>query len=142
MKRSEKPYDFFEHTADVGVQVYGRTLKELFAHGGQALFEFMTECREVGKTRSKYIELECFDREELFVRWLAELLYIFEAEKLLCCSFEFHFIRGGQLRATVHGETFDEARHHLFNQVKGVTYHLVQLTRGKGVWVARIILDV
>jgi len=142
MKNLPRPYDFFEHTADVGIQVYGRTLKELFAHGAIALFEFIADLGKVGKVVTKQVELECFDREELFVRWLSELLYIHEAERLLLCSFEPLFIRKGRLRATIQGEVLDGARHQVFNQVKAVTYHQVQITRGNGLWIARVILDV
>jgi SHS2 domain-containing protein len=142
MKELSRPYDFFEHTADVGIQIYGRTLKELFAHGAAALFEFIADLSTVGRGVKRQVELDCFDREELFVRWLSELLYIYEAERLVLCAFDPIFVRGGRLRATVHGEPFDAERHRVFNQVKAVTYHRVQITRGNGLWVARVILDV
>ena len=34
---SHKGYEFFEHTADAGVRVYGKTLRELFVNAAAGL---------------------------------------------------------------------------------------------------------
>lgn len=141
MPELSKRYDVFEHTADVGIQVYGETLKDLFAHGGFALFDFMLDLSSVGQHVSEDITLECFDREELFVRWLSELLFLFEAKGLVLKYFDVHFVRGGRLRATVGGEKFVPGHHQIFNQVKAITYHQVQVRKEKDIWIARVILD-
>ena len=40
-----KPYEFFEHTADIGVSVSGATLAELFEDAARAMYEAMGNCR-------------------------------------------------------------------------------------------------
>ena len=40
---SGKGYEFFEHTADVGLHVSGVTLEDLFVHAAQGLFELLVE---------------------------------------------------------------------------------------------------
>jgi SHS2 domain-containing protein len=141
MKRPEKIYDLFEHTADIGIQVYGRTLSQLFSHGGTALFDFMADLSSVDEEYTKELSLECFDREELFVRWLSELLYLHETEGLLLKRFDVLFIRGGRLRAKVYGGAFTPEHHRIFYQVKAVTYHQVKIWHENGIWMARVILD-
>jgi SHS2 domain-containing protein len=36
-------YKFFDHTADIGVEVTGRTRKALFVNAAEALFDVMIE---------------------------------------------------------------------------------------------------
>jgi SHS2 domain-containing protein len=137
-----KPFTFFEHTADVGIMAQGKTLGELFSNSATALFDFITDLNSVENRVSRKVELECYDREELLVRWLSELLYIHEASHLLLAHFDITFIRGGHLRAEVAGEPYQEGKHQIFNLVKAVTYHQIRIAREHGVWTSRIILDV
>jgi SHS2 domain-containing protein len=141
MAYPEKIYDSFEHTADMGIQVYGRTLSQLFSHGGFALFDFMADLSQVEEKCDREIQLECFDREELFVRWLSELLFIHETEGLILKKFVVLFIRGGRLKARVSGEPYSPENHGIFYQVKAVTYHQIKIWRENGIWMARVILD-
>jgi len=38
-------YKLFDHTADIGVEVTGRTRKELFVNAAEALFDIMLESK-------------------------------------------------------------------------------------------------
>ena len=136
-----KRYDMFEHTADVGILAYGKTLKQLFVNGGYALFDFMVDISSVEKVISRQVQLDCYDREELFVRWLSELLYLYDAESLVLKYFDVAFVRDGKLRAVVAGEKYSAARHQVLNQVKAVTYHQLRIVHEKDLWTARVILD-
>ena len=40
-----KPYEVFEHTADIGLQAYGSTLSELFIHAAQGMESLMVAQR-------------------------------------------------------------------------------------------------
>ncbi|MDQ7821980.1 MAG: archease [Candidatus Eremiobacteraeota bacterium] len=134
-------YRTFEHTADTGLIICGKTLKELFAHGGFALFDFMADLSLVRKRIRREISLSCFDREELFVRWLSELLYLHEAEHLLLCRFSVLSVRGGKLIALAEGESYKGERHRIHTLVKAVTYHGMEIAKRNGLWEARVILD-
>ena len=60
--------------------------------------------------------------DELLRDWLAELLYIFEARRLLLARFEVTIGAEG-LTATAQGEPIDTARHQLDVEVKAITWH-------------------
>lgn len=139
-----KPFEFFEHTADIGIFVYGKSLKQLFSNGGYALFDFIgnkvSDKRVIKKNIN--IELDCFDREELFIRWLSELLYIYEAQGIFSVGFDIDYIKKGRMKAMIIGEKYDPLRHAIKNIVKAVTYHNFTITKEKAVWKARVILDV
>ncbi|MBP9531816.1 MAG: archease, partial [Syntrophaceae bacterium] len=38
-----KKYELFDHTADLGLEIYGRTKRELFANAALALFDVMIQ---------------------------------------------------------------------------------------------------
>ena len=42
-----KPYEVFEHTADIGLQAYGSTLSELFIHAAQGMESLMVAPEQI-----------------------------------------------------------------------------------------------
>jgi len=42
-----RDYEFFEHTADVGIIARGNTLEEAFSNAAKAVFEVMTDTSKV-----------------------------------------------------------------------------------------------
>jgi SHS2 domain-containing protein len=80
--------------------------------------------------------------DELLVRFLSELIYLFEVEGLLLPQVvELSFVSGG-LRARLRGEPFDGSRHEARHAVKAATYHRLELRQEETGWVAEVVLDV
>jgi SHS2 domain-containing protein len=137
-----KRYETFEHTADLGIRVFGRTYEEVFANAAYALFDFLTNLDNVGESLSCKIQVEAVDPEELLVRWLSELLFLSESRGYLFKDFSFSHLDQTSLQAEAHGETFDPSRHKLKAEVKAVTYHQVEVKEKDGRWEARVIFDI
>ena len=82
-------YKFFDHTADIGVEVSGRTKKELFANAASALFDILIESKAgksktvKGYKRQKKITVEGTDVADLLINFLREILYLFNGEKFI-----------------------------------------------------------
>jgi len=45
------PYEYIEHTADLGFRVYGETLKELFESAIEAVMDSMVERKGTGEKK-------------------------------------------------------------------------------------------
>ena len=75
-----KPYEYLEHTADMGLVVGGKGLSELLAHAAQGLFETIAVVGTVDETVSVEIHLTAESVEVLFVGWLDELIFRHETE--------------------------------------------------------------
>jgi SHS2 domain-containing protein len=138
------PVEVFEHTADVGVHLTAPTLDELFAEGGRAMAALVVENPELIEPRQAVtIELETEALEGLFVDWLSELIYRFEAEHLLFreCSISVSDDHR-RLRATCQGEPVDWSRHEPRYELKAVTYHQLRVARTATGWEARVIFDI
>jgi SHS2 domain-containing protein len=135
-------YQTFEHTADLGIRVFGRTEKELFANAAYALFDLMADLKEVQATESLAVRLEAADREDLLVRWLSELLSLASARGFLFKEFSFSRLDATSLDAVARGETFDPSRHKMKMEIKAVTYHQVEIKEKEGRWEGKVIFDV
>ena len=137
------PHEFFEHTADIGVRVWGATLPELFANAARAMFEALGKLQKAEVRSQKRIELRARSREDLLHDWLAELLYEVEASGVLYDEFEFQELSAHRLAATVRGGKIDFSRSETNEEIKAVTYHDLRVEKlTNGTFRATVIFDV
>ncbi len=136
-----KRFEVLNHTADIGLIVYGKDLKSLFENAGKAFFHLITDLKKVRLRTEKRIEIRKESLERLMVDWLTELLYLHEVENLLFKEFKVESVGEEGLRARVKGEAFQEGVHMIKTGVKAVTYHQIEVRKRKEGWRAQIIFD-
>jgi SHS2 domain-containing protein len=135
-------FEFFEHTADLGLRVRAATLNELFAEAGRALFAALLEVPDgVAPAEEVRLEVAGDELDYLLFDWLKELLYRFDADHMLFCRFEVEVDKEG-LKARAWGEPLDRARHELGHEVKAITYHGLRVEQEGGGWLAELIVDI
>jgi len=135
-------YETFDHTADLGILVFGQTYEEVFANAAFALFDLLTDLDNVRESLSYRLHVEAHDQEELLVRWLSELLFLCESQGYLFKNFLFTQLSQTSLQAVARGESFDPLRHQFKTEIKAVTYHQVAIKEKDGKWEARVIFDI
>jgi SHS2 domain-containing protein len=137
-----KRYEFFDHTADIGIRVFGNSLAELFENAGFALFDIITDIKQVSEREMRCITISRDGVDELLVEWLNSLLYIHATELLLCNKFHVQEIAQQSLTGEAWGEIFQDHRHVIKTEVKAVTYHGLSVYEENGLWKATVVLDV
>jgi SHS2 domain-containing protein len=137
-----KNYKMFDHTADLGIEVYGKDQRELFENAGRALFDLITDLDNIEKKTALPLNIEAVDSEDLLVSWLRELLYFHQSEGYLLKDFVLYDLEEKSLSASVKGEIYEADRHELIREIKAVTYHQLKITQEKERWVARIVFDI
>ncbi|MDD4356302.1 MAG: archease [Smithellaceae bacterium] len=142
-------YTFFDHTADIGVEICGRTKKELFAHAANALFDIMiqtaghTSRRSQGAKGRQIIKMvDGVDTEDLFINFLRELLYLFNGTGWVVDQCEMIECRNTRLVATLWVEPYNKNKHSMKTEIKAVTYSGLSVKKFKSGWRARVIFDV
>ena len=135
-------YRTFDHTADLGLEIYGRDEKELFSNAAFALFDMITDIDAVAITEKRTVTVEGSDREDLLVNFMRELLSLFHIEGFLVRRFTLYELEEHSLSGEVHGEIFDPNRHGMNIEIKAVTYHQVQITPTSDGLTGRVICDV
>lgn len=132
-------YEELDHTADVGIRAHGATLDELFAAAAAGMFSLVADLRKVRAVGEVEVRVKADDLEALMVRWLSELLFLHETQRLLLKEFDVR-IDGTSLDARARGETIDKKRHELKLNIKAVTYHRLRVDRKAGL--AEVIFDI
>lgn len=140
-----KPYEVFEHTADVGLKIRGRTLEDLFKNGALALIALMTDPDQVFKENDRLLvgfDLKASSLDELFLKWLREILFNFSAKRLALDGFKFDSLSDTELSVRAGGVPFDPDIHEQRCEVKAVTCHHFKLEKKNSVWQAEVIADI
>lgn len=135
-------YEFFEHTADLGLRARADDRNALFAEMAKALFSAIVE--EVGTVQpvvETTVAIDGADLEYLMFDWLRELLFRFDSEHWVYSKFEVNVSDTG-LTARAWGERLDPARHELTHEVKAITYHALKVERDGDGWLAEAIVDI
>lgn len=139
-----KDFEFIEHTADVGIRVFGKNREELFKSASRALFSLLIKYQPKN-IKKKEINLEAQDLGELLVNWLNELISLFFAYKFLPGEYniEIKEAEGRKiLRAAIFGEDFDPYERKINREVKAATYHNLKLEETSKGWMAEVIFDI
>jgi len=142
IRAADPPYRIFDHTADLGLEVYGTDERDLFRNAALALYDIMTDRHRVRGRDQREIAVEGADREELLVNFLREVLSLYNAEGWLLKDCAIRELNDRRLSTTVTGEPFDRDRHTMKREIKAVTYHRAQLHRTARGWTGRVICDV
>jgi SHS2 domain-containing protein len=137
----KKHFRFIDHTADIGVIIFGESLPELFQHAAQSFFSVLTDVKNIQESESRSFSLNTPGLEELLVSWLNEFLFLFETQGLLFSRFDIKNLSKKRLEATVWGEKYSPEKHPIKRIIKAVTFHQLTITQQNGQWQTQIIYD-
>ena len=123
------PYEQFEHTADVGIRAWGNDIEEAFSEAGRGLYSIMTDLDKLDSKIEETIKIKEDNWETLLVKFLSELVYLFEVKSYLFYDFEVRIKENEELelKVTAKGEEMDLDKHDMDTAVKGVSYHDIKV---------------
>ncbi len=139
----EKPYEIFDHTADVGIIVRGKSIEELFEKAAYGMFDIMVDLENVYPMGKYKVKLSSPTIEDLLVDYLSELLYAFSVEFFVMCDFNVKIRERDNdyvLQGIALGEPYQREKHGFKNEIKAVTYHELEVNIKKGF--AKVIFDI
>ena len=142
MSTTTPDYTLLDHTADLGIKIRGTDLKNLFESAGKALIHLMLRGMNPKKASTMKISVAGEDLADLMVRWLGEILYLFEGENLVVNSIDIHDITPYRLEAALKTVPFDPKVHEILSEIKAVTYHQIEVANKGNEWEARVIFDI
>ena len=135
-------YETFEHTADIGIRAWGSDVAQVFEEAAKALFSVIVDLGAVVSRQKLKIELTAESTEELFFKWLKELLFISETRHIFLSKFKVLDLSPEKLVAEVQGEPINSQKHILGREVKAITRHQFKLVHDKSRYLAEVILDI
>jgi len=137
-------YTLVDHTADLGIQIQAPNLEELFINAGIVLIDLLLKRKTLVQNKSPEpvtITLNGIDIEDLMVRWLGEILYIFEAEQRVVLAINIETLNQKELKAQLTTIPFDDRSYEINHEIKAITYHQIKVAPKGKVWEARVIFD-
>ncbi|MBI4838113.1 MAG: archease [Nitrospirae bacterium] len=137
-KKKYEPLDVF---GDVGLRVFGNTLNELFENAAFGMSGLITDTAQIMETEKKQITVEADNYESLFVRWLNELVFLFDAHGFIGKQFSVN-LKGNAVEAEVLGGYFDPEVQEQRLLIKAATYHRLFLKKNDSGWLAEVIFDI
>jgi SHS2 domain-containing protein len=134
-------YSLLSHTADLGIIVKGNSCEELFRNAGLALMDLMILNKSHDPGVKTAISVNGNDLPDLMVKWLSEILYLFEGERLVVTEIGVNSISLNSINSTIDIVEFDIRHHEVLREIKAITYHQIAVMEEKGFWTARVIFD-
>lgn len=143
-------FELIEHTADLKIRVYGKTMQELFIHALRGMFTVLNpissfcsyknghlECKSLPKKHT--IILDSFDTASLLVDFLSEALYLSDTLNEAYLNATISLLNEHHIEAQVFGipiQGFEVV------EIKAVTYHDLDIQQINGVWQTDIVFDI
>jgi SHS2 domain-containing protein len=135
-------YRLIDHTADIGISVEGKDLKDLFTTSAYAMFSQMFDLDKIKDKETKRVKLEGENLEDLLIRWLNELIFLSESGYIFK-AFDIEKLEETSLSASLKGDKIDFRKTPLKQQIKAATYHQLEIKKmASGNWQTTIIFDV
>ena len=131
--QSSEGYSFLDHTSDALVEAWGSTLERALVQAAVAFYDIMIDGKSVDPKIDDTVTVEGHDEYELLYEWLEALLLRFDIDGMVYSDFRIDHVETGNnplnFQAIIGGEKYDRQKHGAKVEIKGVTYHIMEIDR-------------
>jgi SHS2 domain-containing protein len=132
---------YLDHPSDTGIEAHGATQAEAFSRAAAALISLFLDPSKVEATEQRCVSLTATDEEQLLVRWLSEVLYLYDGQGFVAKEFSMTTCTATAIEAEVRGGLFDPQKHATRTEIKAITYHQLGVWREESGWGLRVFVD-
>jgi SHS2 domain-containing protein len=135
-------YRTFDHTGDLGLEVWAESPERLFELAAEALLAQIVE--GVGREAEVRVELSLRgdDPRDLLVHWLNTALLQHELERAVWTRVRVRGLTPTSIDATLEGPRLDAAGGVRLREVKAVSHHFLELDLAPPRCRCRLVLDI
>ncbi|MBD3224481.1 MAG: hypothetical protein GF313_07115 [Caldithrix sp.] len=147
MHRTKQNFREIEHTADVGLEVWGKSLSDLFLNAATGYYNLVLKNHPASTDFiEKTLELQEETPEELLVAFLSELNYLVNSHFLIGHYFyPFNLEQrpdNQRLTCKVRFITIPASLRDKLAEIKAVTYHQLSIENQDGWMYTKIFFDI
>jgi SHS2 domain-containing protein len=142
-------FKIIEHTSDIGIRVWGKTRKELFQEAARDMISLIVDLNGVKIEEERYFQIKAESVEELFLKWLREILYFLDLDGIVFRKFQIEKdnfadsdVKAYFISGLLRGEKINIERHEICTEIKAITRHEFYIKKKGPWWVANILFDV
>ena len=134
-------YRTFDHTGDLGLEVWAGTPERLHGLAAEALHAQIAEPAAGPAEIRLDLELEGDDPADLLVHWLNTTLLEAEVRRAVWVRATIEALTPRRLKAALEGQRLDPGRHVRLREIKAVSHHHLALELEPGSCRCRLVLD-
>ena len=134
-------YRTFDHTGDLGLEVWAETPERLHELAAVALLAQVVEVRLDAIEVRRELELEGDDPEDLLVHWLNSALLEADLARAIWSRATVTRLDGRTLHGVLEGPRRDPDRHVFLREIKAVSHHHLSLELAPPHCRCRLVLD-
>ena len=134
-------FNYFEHTADIGIRGYGETFLEALEGVSRGMFKQICDCSEMSVSMEKQVEVSGETNQDLVIRFLNKLIVLLETEQFVPLNYQLSQPNANIIQSVLKGDELDSSRHVVYAEVKAVTYHHFEIKQN-GEWMIQVVVDV
>ena len=135
-------YQTFDHTGDLGLEVWAETPERLHALAAEALLAQSVEARSAEPEVRLSLSLTGDEPVDLLVHWLNTALLKAETEHAVWTRVQVHALTPRSIEATLEGPRLDPGRDVRLREIKAVTRHALVLELEPPGCRCRLVLDI
>ena len=128
-------------SGDVGLEIYGSDIKAVFTNAALGLYRLITPST-VADVETINLTVTGENIENLLIKWLNELIYIFDVDGLVASRVIIQNIIETELFAVIVGDFFDTEKYERGLLIKAATYHNFVLKKQNNGYIAKVIFDI
>jgi SHS2 domain-containing protein len=125
----------------MGMEVWADSMAELLANSARAFSDILIGLKNICSEKEERFLISGNSREKLLYNLLNELLYRFDAERKIYCSFSVSRTSVKKYLICGRYEIVDIKKHKPKFMIKAVTLHMLEVRKEKNRFSGRVIFD-
>ena len=142
LPRVDEGFRTFDHTGDLGLEVWAGTPERLYALAAEALLAQVVEAPPGAPDVRAELDLVGQDAGDLLVHWLNSALLEAELRRVVWTRAEVRSLSARAVSGSLSGPLRDASRQVFLREVKAVSHHFLDLSLEPGRCRCRVILDI
>ena len=137
-------FRYLEHVTDAYIEAYGDSMEEAFSYAAKGTLNVMFEIKDIQGTSKVDFRIEGVDYYELLFNWLERVHLLIAIDNQVISNFELKISKLDskyQLTGSGMAETIDIIKHGYKIEIKGVTYHEMEILQQGNQYKVKFILD-
>jgi len=137
-------FRYLEHVTDAYIEAYGDSMEEAFSYAAKGTVNVMFEIKDIQGTSKVDFRIEGVDYYELLFNWLERVHLLITIDNQVISNFELKISKlDSKFQLTGWGmvETIDIKKHGYKIEIKGVTYHEMEILQQGNQFKVKFILD-
>jgi SHS2 domain-containing protein len=139
-----KPFELLDHTADLKIRAYGKTIEEAFGNSALGMYSYITDVARIKTKKNIDVKISSKQMRSLLYDFLEQLLFLTDTENLIFGKIEKMKIsktkEGFSLSCVASGDSFEKYETH--GDIKSITYSEMDIDEKSVIKCVQFVVDI